>query len=130
MVMGGKQCLGAKLFGACHIFQNSSGDSHAVVCRSTSADLVQNQKTPGSGVLENGCHLGHLHHKSGLTGGQVITGADSGKHPIHKTDPGAAGGDKRAHLRHENDQRNLPHIGGFTCHVGTGDDTYLIVSRA
>ena len=125
--MGGKQGLCTQMAGAGGIFQNSPGDSHAVVGRGTAADFVQDQQTLGGGVFQNGCHFRHLHHKGGLAGGQIIAGADPGEHPVYKTDPGAAGGYEGAHLGHQHDQRHLAHISGFTGHIGTGDDGNLVV---
>ena len=51
---------------------------------------------------------------------------------IRSTTPMRArcGRDEAAHLRHEDDQRHLTHIGGFTGHVGAGDDGDPVVLRA
>ena len=127
VVVGGEQGLGPQLPGIGGEFQHGPGDAHAVIGGGASADLVQDQQTAGGGVFQNGGHLGHFHHKGGLAGGQIVAGADPGKHPVYNADPGSPGGDEGAHLGHEDDEGHLAHIGGFTGHVGAGDDGNLVV---
>ena len=126
VVMGGKQCLGAQLSCVGGVFQHRPGDGHAVVGGGTPADLVQNQKTSGGGVFQNVRHLRHLHHEGGLTGGQVVAGADSGEHPVHHTHPGGLGRHEGADLGHDDHEGHLAHIGGFTGHVGAGQNGHLV----
>ena len=130
MVVGGKQGLCSQLFGAGGKFQHCPSNAHTVIGRGAPANLIQNQQAPGSGIFQNGGHLGHLHHKGGLAGGQVVAGADSCKHPVHQTDSGGPSRDKGAHLGHEHNQGHLAHIGGFARHIGACDNGNLVVLPA
>ena len=71
--------------------------------------------------------LGHFHHESGAATGQVIGGADPGKNLIERAQAGAFRGNKATAMGEQCDQRDLPHIGGFTTHIGAGDDEHLPV---
>ena len=42
---------------------------------------------------------------------------------------GVVGGDEAAHLRHQDDQRHLTHVGGLAGHVGAGDDADAVLLR-
>ena len=66
--------------------------------------------------------LAHFDHEGGLAAGQVVARADAGEDAVHHADAGGAGGNERADLRHERDERDLTHIGGFTRHIGACDD--------
>ena len=125
--MGGKQSFGPQGLFVGAVFQNSPGDGHAVKGGGAPADLIQDQKRIFGGLMENIGDLRHLHHEGGLSGGEIVTGADAGEDPIHYADMGVFGGDEAAHLGHENDQRHLPHISGFTGHVGAGDDGHPLL---
>ena len=127
VVVGGKQGLGPQLFGLGAVFQHRPGDGHAVIGGGAPADLVQNEQGVAGGVLEQLGHFAHLHHEGGLSGGQVVGGPDAGEHPVHHADVGGAGGDIAAHLGHEHNEGHLAHVGGFTCHVGAGDDGQTVL---
>ena len=71
--------------------------------------------------------LVHLHHKGRLTAREIVRSADAGKDSVSDTDLGVRGGDKGAHLRHQHDQRDLPHIGGLARHIRTCDDGDTVV---
>ena len=78
-------------------------------------------------MIQQGGHLGHLHHEGGLAGGEVVAGPDAGEYPVHHPDAGGAGRDKGAHLGHEDDQRHLTHVGGLARHIGAGNNSGQIV---
>ena len=125
--MGGEQGLGPQLFRVGAVLQHRPGNGHAVKGRGAPTDLVQNQQTVRGGGLQNIADLRHLHHEGGLSGGQVIAGADAGENAIHHADAGGSGRNKGADLRHQHDQRHLTHVGGFTGHVGAGDDGHPVI---
>ena len=130
MVVGGKQRLGAQLFPVRAVFQHGAGDTHAVKGGRTPSDLVENQQTVGGGSMENVTDLGHLHHKGGLTGAQIVAGADTGENTVHHAQMGSARRYERAYLRHQHHQRHLAHIGGFARHVGPGDNGHPVLFLA
>ena len=127
VIVGGEQGLGPQLFRVGAVLQHRPGNGHAVKGRGAPADLVQNQQTVRSGGLQNIADLRHLHHEGGLSGGQVVAGADAGENAIHHADAGGPSGNKGADLRHQHDQRHLTHVGGFTGHVGAGDDGHPVI---
>ena len=127
VVVGGKEGLGPQFFGVGAVLQHRPGDGHAVIGGGAPADLVQNEQGVAGGVLEQLSHLAHLHHKGGLSGGQVVRGPDASKYPVHHADVGGAGGDIAAHLGHEHNEGHLAHVGGFACHVGAGDDGQMVL---
>ena len=81
-------------------------------------------------MAEDVGHLAPLDHERALPGGEIVGRADAREHAVDHADDGALGRDERAHLRHEDDERHLPHIGRFTGHVRAGDDGRAAVLRA
>ena len=122
MVMGSEQRLGAQGLFVGAVFQYRPGNGHTVECGRAPADLVQNQQGVLRGVVQDVGDLRHLHHKSRLSGAEVIGRADAGEDAVHHADVGVFCRDKRPHLGHQHDQRHLAHVGGFPRHVGAGDD--------
>ena len=105
-----------------HMLEHRAGDAHAVERRGAAPDLVKDQQAAARGVFQNIRNLGHLYHKGGLPGGHVVRRADAGEDRVYHTDFRRLRGYKAADLRHQHDQRDLAHIGGFTGHVRAGDD--------
>ena len=123
VVVGGEQGLAAQpLGGVCDMLHHGAGNAHAVKGRGAAADLVQHHKTFGGGIFQDLRHLGHLHHKGGLACGKVVRCADAGENSVHHTHMAAGCRHKGADLRHQGDKGILTHIGGFTSHIGAGDD--------
>ena len=56
-----------------------------------------------------------------MPGREVIAGPHTGKNPINFADVRRRSRDITANARHDDRQRHLPHIGGFACHIGAGD---------
>ena len=127
VVVGGKEGLGPQLLPVRAVLQHRPGNAHAVKGAGAPADLVQNQKAPAGGVLKDIRHLGHLHHKGGLPGPQVVACPDAGKDAVHHADAGRPRRDKGPHLGHEGDEGHLAHISGFPRHVGAGDDGHTVL---
>ena len=123
MVMRRKQ--GARAHAALirDIFDHRACNAHAVIGRSAAADLVQDQQAVSGRVLQNVRHLAHLHHEGGLPARQIVRRADAREHAVHHADVRGGRGHERADLRHDRDQRHLPHIGGLARHIRTGDDS-------
>ena len=130
MVMGGEQRFSPQLFEVGAVLQHRPGNGHAVKGGGAPADLIQDQQAVGGGGLQNLADLRHLHHEGGLAGGQIVRRADAGENAVHHTDAGSPGRDEGADLGHQHDQRHLTHIGGFTGHVGAGDDGHPVITGA
>src|SRR5690606_26025377 len=92
------------------------------------ADLVHQHQALAGGVVEDVGGLGHFHHEGGPAAGQIVGGTDAGEDAVHRADLGMLGGDEAANVGEDGDQRRLAHEGGFTAHVGAGDDQHAAVA--
>src|SRR6266853_6859498 len=120
--------------GACasvllQVFDDGPSDREAVEGGGAAADLVEQDEAGGSGVGEDAGDFAHFDQESGAAAGEIIAGADPGEDAIGERKFCLARRNKRTHLRHENDQRGLPEIGGFAAHVGAGDEEKLLTAR-
>ena len=122
VIMGGKEGPRPERRGIVNIFRHRPGDAETVEGARPPADLVQDDEAPLRGVAEDVRHLVHLHHEGALPPGQAVRRADAGEDPVDHADPRPGRGDETPHLGHQNDQGDLPDIGRFSGHVGTGDD--------
>ena len=57
-----------------------------------------------------------------MTGCKIIRSSYTGKNPVDNTNVRGGCRNIASNLRHENNQRRLPHIGRLTCHIRSGDD--------
>jgi len=110
------------------ILGNGPGDGDTVEGGCPPADLVKDNQAAGGGVAQDIGGFGHLQHEGGLTAGQVVGGTDAGENPVGYADLRPPGRDEAPGLGHEGYQGDLTHEGGFTGHVGTGDDQQLVVA--
>ena len=127
VIMGGEQRFRPQLSGVSHIFQHRPGNAHAVIGGGTPSDFIQHQQAIGGSVAQDIRHFGHLHHKGRLSRRQIVRGTDTGINPVHNADFRGRGRHKTADLRHEDNQGNLAHIGGFTRHIGAGNNGYSVL---
>ncbi len=125
--MGGEQGLGPYLSLVADELQHRLGNGHAVKGGGAAADLIEDDEALLRRVFQDGGHLVHFHHEGGLAGGEVVGGAHPGKDAVADGDPGAGGRHEAAGLGHEDDEGHLPHVGGLTGHVRSGDDGGLFV---
>ncbi len=121
-VVGGEQGVGANL--ARQLFGTGPRQREAVVGAGTAANFVHQHQTAGGGVVEDVGGLGHLHHKGGAAGGEIVRCSDAGEDTVDGADAGAVGGDEGTDMGQQHDQRGLAHVGRFTAHVGAGDDQH------
>ncbi len=121
-VVGGEQGVGANL--ARQLFGAGPRQREAVVGAGAAANLVHQHQTAGGGVVEDIGGLGHLHHKGGAAGGEIVRRSDAGEDAVDGADAGAVGGHEGADMSQQHDQRGLAHVGRFTAHVGTRDDQH------
>ena len=71
-------------------------------------------------------HLVHLHHERGLAARQVIRRAHAREDAVDNADLRAVRRDKAAHVRHQRDERHLPHVGALAGHVRAGDNQHAV----
>ena len=68
----------------------------------------------------------HLDHEGRASAGKIVGGADAREDLVDRADLRArCAGTKRAAVRKQRDQRDLPHVSGFAAHVGAGDEEHL-----
>ena len=120
--MGGEQGLGPDLAFVTDVLEDGLRDGHTVEGGRAAADLIEDDEALAGRVLQDGGHLVHLDHEGGLSGREVIGGADSREDGVADGDAGGGGRDEAAHLCHQHDEGDLSHVGRFTGHVRTGDD--------
>ena len=75
-----------------------------VKCTGTTSDLVQDQKTSGSGISQNIRNLCHFHHKGTLTACQIIRCTHTCKDSVNNSDICFFSRDKASDLCHQYDQ--------------------------
>ena len=128
MVVGRKQGLGADL-SAIGILHNGTGNAHAVKGGGSAPHLIVNDQALSRRVFENIRDLVHLQHKGGLTRRQIVRRTHAGKDLVHHTHARFRRRHEGADLRHDGNECHLSHIGGFTRHVGAGDQHEPIGAR-
>ena len=111
------------------VFQNRPGNGVAVNGTGSSADFIQENQTPLRCIVQDVCKLQHLDHEGTLSSGKVVRCTNPRKHPVHNSDAGKACRDKRTGLRHNGKECNASHVGGFTCHVCSGENQNLLFER-
>lgn len=81
------------------------------------------------GVADNARDFVHLHHKGALVGDKVIARSYPGKDFIGNGDHGGFCGHETADMRHQRNERYLPHIRAFSRHIRPGNDDRSVVGR-
>ena len=105
------------------------GQRQAVVGGGAAADFIHQHRAVLGGVVQDVGGFGHLHHEGRTAGSQIVRRADAGEDAIHRADGGLGGRHVTADVRHQHNQRRLPHIGAFTAHVRAGDDQHAALWR-
>src|SRR5690606_7579521 len=103
----------------------SPGDREAIKGCRAPADLIENDKGPARGAIEDGGGLDHFDHEGRAAMGDIVGSADAGKQPVDDADMGAVGGYETAHLREDGDQCILAEEGRLTAHIGAGHEPEL-----
>ena len=68
------------------MFTHRPGNREPVKGGGASADLIQKHQGTLAGVVKDVGGFRHLHHEGGLTGGQIVDGADAGEDPVGDAD--------------------------------------------
>ena len=90
-------------------------------------DFIQNDEGFCGRVAQDVRRFAHLHHERGLSAGEVIRRADAGENAVGDGDFRFLRRDERPDVRHQRNQRHLPHVGAFARHVRPGDDAHAAV---
>ncbi|MNV30376.1 hypothetical protein D3C71_1216400 [compost metagenome] len=124
-IVRGKQREGAGL--VVQVRGNAAGQRQAVERAGAPADLVHQHQAVGRGGVQYLRGFGHLQHEGGLRVGQVVGRADAGVDGVDGPQAATGGGHVAADAGQQHDERDLPHVGRFTAHVGAGDDLHARV---
>lgn len=62
-----------------------------------------------------------------MAAGELVAGAHTGEDAIDEADFGGGSRDEGTHLGHDDEESVLADVGGFTGHVGAGEDDDLVV---
>ena len=83
----------------------------------------------GRGPLQNVGNFDHFHHECGSASLEVVACADAGEDSVDEPNFGLLSGNKTAGLCQNGHQGHRSEIGGFSTHVGAGDEqkTSLLV---
>ena len=123
--MGGKQGVG--LGAVVQLGGNAGGQRQAVKGGGAAPDLVHQHQRLRRGAVQNLRGLQHLQHEGGLRVGQVVGRADAGVDGVNRPQPAGAGRHMAADAGQQHDHRHLAHVGGFTAHIGAGDDLHALL---
>ena len=128
MIMCGKKRLGTEELRVADMLHHRPGNAQPVVGACAAPDFIQDQQRVGGGVAQNICNLIHLHHKRTLPAGKIIRRSHTCENAVHDTDLRGYRRHIAAKLRHQNDQRRLAHIGGFSRHVRSRNDRDAVIA--
>ena len=104
------------------ILNHRPGDRETVEGRSAASYFIEDNETLLRRISKNVCDLCHLNHKGRLAGSEIVRGTDTRKDAVGKSEFRALRRNKGTCLRKQRNQRGLTHIGGFSGHIGTGND--------
>ena len=132
MIVSGKQHLG--MTGRdilVDVFDNSPGNGNAIVGRSASTQLVEEDKTARREIVENVGSFGHLYHESRFAQRDIIGSTNTGEDLIDNADMSRIGRHEAAHMSHKHNKCRLTKQSRLTCHVRTSDhhDLLLLVVK-
>ena len=125
VVVGGEEGAGFALGGVVEVFDDGPGDGDAVEGGGAAADFVKDDEGAGGGVVEDVGGFLHLDHEGGAAAGEVVAGANAGEDAVNEADLHLFGGDGAADVGHDGEDGDLADVGGFTGHVGAGDEDEL-----
>ena len=127
MIMCGKQRLGSENFRITDIFHYRPCNRQSVNRTCSPANLIQNQQTAACGISQDICHFIHFHHKSTLSGRKIIGCPYTGKNTVYDTNIRTLYRDKTSNLCHQYNQGILTHIGWFSGHIWSGDNSNPVI---
>ena len=120
---------GAAAIDLVQMLERRPGDRQPVIGRGAAADLVEDDKGVGAGLVEDRRGLDHLDHEGRAAARQIVGGADPAEQAVDDADPGRARRHEGAHLRQDRDQRVLAQKGALAGHVGAGDEPDPVIAQ-
>ena len=127
MVMGRKQRLGSDFLPVADILHHSPCNGQPVESACPPADFIQDNQAVLCCISQNiGC-FAHFNHKGTLSAGKIIARSDSCKNLVAYRQMRLRCRNKGTDLRHQADQRYLPHIRAFSGHIRPGDNHHPVL---
>ena len=120
VIVGGKESARASV--RLQMFDDGPGDGEAVEGGGAAADFVEQHQALRRGEIQNRGDFAHFHQKGGAAAREIVGGADAREDAIGDGQARLFGGNERADLRQQHDERGLAQVGGFAAHVGAGDE--------
>ena len=105
--MCGKEGSDAAPGPPCQLFSNRPRQSQPVERARAASDFVKDDEAALGGLTQDARGLHHLHHERTLALRQIVRSAHAREDAIAQAKLRFPGGDERAHLREEADQRGL-----------------------
>ena len=124
VIVRGEQGARARL--RLQMLDHRPGDGEAVEGGRAAADFVEQHQAVRRREIQDGGDFAHLHQKRGAAAREIVGSADAREDAVGERQARLFGGDERAHLRQQHDQRGLAQIGGLAAHVGPGDQQNLM----
>ncbi len=124
--MGGEQRarMGCRML--VQVFHHCPGNTDPVIGAGASANFIKQDEAAGADIVQNIGGFRHFHHECALPFGQEILCAHPGKHAVSQSDVGLAGRHKAPHLRHNDNERHLAHVGRLAGHIRSRQQQNLV----
>ena len=120
---------GAAAIDLVQMLERCPGDREAVEGRGAAADLVEDDKAPGPGLVQDRRGLDHLDHKGRAAARQIVGGANPAEQAVDDADPRRARRHKGADLCQDRDEGVLPQKRALAGHVGAGHEPDAVLAQ-
>ena len=125
--MGGEDGAAADL--GVQGFEHRPGDGQPIECGGAPSDLVHHHQAARAGLMQDGGGLGHLDHEGGAAPREVVGSTHAAEQAIHHADARGLGRHGQSGLGEDDDDGVLAQEGGFSRHVGAGEQQHASVWR-
>src|SRR5208283_1134017 len=112
MEMRGKECFWPGRRFPMQVFENCPGDRTTISRTGAPSNLIKDDETFFSHIVENICQFQHFDKKSALAASKIIKCTDPGKNTVDKANTGKPGRYKTPSLGHNTTKSDRAHIRG------------------
>src|ERR1700687_1108159 len=125
--MRGKERARAGMF--LQMLYDGPGDGQAVECGGAASDFIEQDEARRRRVIEDRGDFAHFDEKCGAAASKIIASPNAREDAVNDGQLGLPRGNEAADLRHQDDKRRLPEIGGLAAHIRAGDEMKLLARR-